>query len=340
MTAVKRPAQRTITVEEHFWTPELAQLAGMELVSPLGGLTDRQLRDLGAGRLALMDAAGIDLQIISHAAPAAQSLPAELGRRLAGDANDALAAAVLAHPDRFAGLATLPTSDPAAAAAELERCVRDLGFVGAMLNSTWATNGRFLDDQAFDVLLDRFEALDVPLYLHPSPPPADVRETFCTGLEELPAWLLASSGWLFHAEAGLHVLRLVLGGAFDRHPGLRVVAGHGGEMLPFMLARLDRVLSPEVTGLTRPISSYLLEHLWITTSGMFTVPPVICAIEVFGVERVLFSVDSPYSPDAAGRALLDALPLTPDDQALVAGGNAEALFGLPVAPPAPELVAE
>lgn len=319
---------RTVAVEEHFWTPALAELAGVEVVTPPGGWRDRKLRDVGAGRLADMDSAGIDVQVLSHTAPGAQHLPADQGVALAVRTNDALAETVRANPDRFAGFATLPTADPTRAADELERCVRDLGFVGAMVNSTLGTNGTFLDDPSFTPLLDRFESLNVPLYLHPAAPPADLRRNLYDGLPAVAGAFLATSAWGWHAEAGLHVLRLVCGGVFQRHPKLRVVVGHGGEMLPFMLDRIDRILTPEVTGLPQPPSAYLLRHLWITTSGLFTLPPLMCAIQVFGIDRVLFSVDYPYSPNIAGRAVLDMLPLSPADLAKVSSGNADALFGL------------
>lgn len=319
---------RTVALEGHFWIPELAAVAGMGLVTPAGSLGDLELRDLGGGRVAAMDAAGIDVQVLSHAAPGAQHLPPAPSRRLTRRANDVLAAAVQARPDRFAGFATLPLADPAAAADELERCVIDLGFVGAMVNSTFATTGRFLDDPAFGPVLDRVAQLGVPLYLHPSPPTDAVRATYGAGLPETSSWLLTSSAWGFHAETGLQVLRLVLAGVFERYPGLRVIVGHGGEMLPFMLDRIDRILTPAATGLAAPPSHYLLRHVWITTSGLFSRAPLMCALEVLGPERVLFSVDYPYSPNAAGRAALDALPLEETVRAQVAGGNAVALLGL------------
>ena len=140
--------------------------------------------------------------------------------------------------------------------------------------------------------------------------------------------VLATTAWGWHSEAGLHALRLVAGGVFDRHPRLRVIVGHCGEMLPFMLGRIDDVLPPSLTGLAAPPSEYFLRHVWVTTSGMFSVPPVLCSISVFGVDRVLFSVDYPFGANASGRALLDALPISPADKAKVAGLNAERLLRL------------
>ena len=320
---------RTIALEEHFWTAELAAAAGTgPLARPNGHELDAALRDLGKDRIADMDAAGIDLEVVSHAQPAAQGLPEADGVAAARRANDQLATAVARHPDRLAGFATLPTGSPAAAADELSRTVGELGFVGGLVNSTLGTDGAFLDDARFAPLLARFATLDVPLYLHPAPPPPSLRDMLCGGLPAPVAGVLATTAWGWHSEAGLHALRLVAGGVFDRHPGLRVIVGHCGEMLPFMLARIDDVLPPSLSGLAELPSAYFLRHVWVTTSGMFSLPPVLCSISVFGVDRVLFSVDYPFAANASGRALLDALPLAPADKAKVAGLNAERLLRL------------
>lgn len=320
---------RTIALEEHYWTPELAELSGAQwMVRAAGQRVDDELRDLGDLRLKQMDAAGIDLQIISHTAPAAQHLEPAEAVTCSREANDRLAAAVRAHPDRFAGFATLPTSDPAAAADELERTVTEHRFVGAMVHSTLGTNGVFLDDARFRPLLERTERLGVPLYLHPSEPPVGLSEILYQGLPQATATMLAIGAWGWHAEAGLHALRMVAAGVFDRHPGLRLILGHCGEMLPFMLARIDEVLRPERTGLAGPPSEYFLRKVWVTTSGLFTLPPVLCTVQVFGVDRVMFSVDYPYRANTSGRALLDQLPLSAADRDKIAGGNAERLFGV------------
>ncbi len=319
---------RTIALEEHFWLPELASPPGTGILALWGPQIDDQLRDLDKNRLAAMDAAGIDVQVISHVAPAAQSFTGAEGTGHARRANDFLAAAVTRYPDRFAGFATLPTADPAAAADELERAVGDLGFVGGLVNSTLGTNGAFLDDLRFEPLLDRFEKLGVPLYLHPSPPPEGLRDMLLGGLPQPVKARLATGAWGWHAECGLHVLRMVVTGVFDRHPGLRLIIGHCGEMLPFMLDRIDQMLPAKASGLPSEVSEYFLRNVWVTTSGMFSLPPVLCAVQVFGVDRVLFSVDYPFGPNAQGRALLDALPLSPADKARIAGGNAERLLGL------------
>lgn len=322
---------RTIALEEHYWTAEMAAPPGTGILARAGGQDlDARLRDLGDGRIADMDATGIDVQVVSHVQPGPQgNLPNGSAPALAVKLNDDLAAAVARHPGRLAGFAALPTASPEAAADELERCVRDLGFAGGLVNSTLSTDGAFLDDPRFDPLLARFEQLDVPLYLHPAPPPDSLRETLFGGLRPAVSAALATSTWGWHAEAGLHALRMVMAGVFDRHPGLKLIIGHCGEMIPFMLARIDDMMpAPSVTGLSGPPSEYFLRHVWVTTSGMFSLPPVMCAIQVFGTDRVLFSVDYPFGPNAAGRAMLDQLPVSPADKARIAGGNAEGLLRL------------
>jgi len=320
---------RTIALEEHFWTDELAAVPGTGVLARANGaVLDGLLRDVGAARIADMDASGIDMQVLSHVQPAAQAHRGAAGVEAARRANDYLAGVIASHPGRLAGFATLPTGSPSAAADELSRCVSSLGFAGGLVNSTIGLNGLFLDDPSFSPLLSRFETLDVPLYLHPAPPPAVVRSSFYDGLPAPAAAALATNAWGWHAEAGLHTLRLAASGALDRHPGLRVIIGHNGEMIPFMLARVDDMMPRALTGLDGEMSEYILRQVWVTTSGMFSLPPVLCALSVFGVDRVLFSVDYPFSPNRRGRQFLDALPLSPADRAKVAGGNAAALLGL------------
>jgi hypothetical protein len=332
--AIARPephdgAMRTIALEEHFWTDELAAAPGTgPLARPNGAELDRLLREVGAARLADMDAAGIDVQVLSHVQPAAQAIGGAEGAAAARRANDYLAAVTGPSGGRLAGFATLPTASPAEAADELARCVHELGFVGGLVNSTIGINAAFLDDPAFDVLLTRFERLDVPLYLHPAQPPAAVRTALYGGLTAPVAASLATNAWGWHAEAGLHTLRLAATGTLARHPELRVVIGHCGEMIPFMLDRVDDMMPPALTGLDDTMSGYLKRHVWVTTSGMFSLPPLQCALSAFGADRVLFSVDYPFSANSRGREFLDSLPLSPADLEKFAGGNAAALLRL------------
>lgn len=321
---------RTITIEDHFTTEAVAQAnaavatGAVRREFPPGVLA--KLRELGEPRIADLDAAGIDLQVISLQAPAVQLLDAATAVPLARETNDVLADAVRRRPDRLAGLATVPTSDPEAAAAELERCVRDLGFKGAFVGGL--CQGRFLDEQFFWPFLERAEALGVPIYLHPAPPPAQIAECYYGGLAPRVSAVLSTSGWGWHIETGLHALRLIVAGVFDRFPRLQVVIGHMGEAIPFMQWRIDTTLSQAVTGLQRSVSEYLRENVWVTTSGFFTLPPLLNLLLTVGVDRVIFSVDYPFASNEAGKAFLDSLELAQPDLEKIAHGNAERLLNV------------
>jgi hypothetical protein len=325
---------RTIALEEHFTVPDLSartsespsrEPAGQYMAEVAG-----KLLDLGDGRLADMDAAGIDLQVLSLSAiDWIDKADAATAGSLVRDSNDLLAEAVRRHPKRFAGFAALALQAPEKAALELERCVTKLGLVGAMLDGT--IGGFFLDDRRFEPVLATAERLSVPIYIHPAPPPASVREAYYQGLPESVAYSLSISGWGWHAEMGLHTLRLIVAGVFDRFPGLQIIIGHMGEFIPYCLARSDLQLSRASPHLKRRVSEYFRSNFHITTSGYFTLPPFLCALMVVGAERILFAVDYPYSPNTAGRRLLDEAPLSPADLELVAHGNAERLLRLETA---------
>jgi len=311
---------RVITLEEHYLTPEVNQIARRR------GHTPPALFDVGEDRLAAMDAAGIDVQVLSMAAPALQEVDPATSIPAAANANDQLAVLVAARPDRYAGFATLPTSDPKASAAELERSVRDLGMKGAMVHGP--TRGHFLDEQAYWPLLETAEALGAPLYLHPTYPPPAVFAAYYSGLDQPVANVLAAAGWGWHAETALHSLRLIMAGIFDRFPGLQVIIGHMGENLPFYLERADRKLGAVAGNLNRTVAEYFLTQFWITTSGFISVPPLQCALAVVGADRILFSVDYPFDDMTRSREFLDAAPLAPADREKIAHRNAERLLGL------------
>ncbi|MHB1555608.1 MAG: amidohydrolase family protein [Acidimicrobiales bacterium] len=312
---------RVIALEEHYTTSMLPVVGTMRRpdIGP-------KLEDLGAGRIADMDSAGIDLQVLSPSSPGTHLQSPADAIATARDANDQLADAVAAHPSRFAGFAVLPMPDPEAAAAELERCVTTLGFKGAMVHGHVA--GTFLDDPAFSPVFASAESLGVPVYLHPTPPTPAVFEAYFSNLPGHTGSALAGAAWGWHAETGLHALRLVLGGVFDRFPRLTVVIGHMGENIPFSLARADSVLSPMATHLKRRVAEYFYEHFYFTTSAYFTLPPFQCALSVFGIDRLLFSVDYPFSDNLEGRRFLDNVPLSPGDLEKLAHGNAEQLLDL------------
>lgn len=321
---------RTITIEEHFLSAAFREVMSRDesgrsrdaAVAPL----EEKLADLGEIRLKDMDAGGIDLQVISHTTSGVALVSGEEGIRRVRAANDQLAAAVAAHPDRFAGFALLPMTEPQAAVEELERAVRSLKFKGAMINGT--TKGRFLDDPAFFPLLERAVALNVPIYIHPAEPPAVVREAYYTGFEPAVGFSLATGGWGWHSETAIHALRLILAGIFDRLPSLQIIIGHMGEMIPFMLARIDDRLTPVARNLQRPVSDYFLRNFYITTSGFFTDPPLLLAMQVIGAERIIFSVDYPYSTNEQGRFFLEHAAISPADKEKISHLNAERLLKL------------
>jgi predicted TIM-barrel fold metal-dependent hydrolase len=323
---------KTIAIEEHFSMPATRDSTN----PPVGGSTGqymaevgKKLRDLGEGRLEDMDAAGIDMQVLSLSAVEGISRPdSSAAAALVRNSNDMLAEAIRRNPQRFAGFAALALQDPEGAAAELDRCVTKLGFVGAMIDGT--IDGQFLDNPRFEPVLAAAERLDVPLYLHPAPPPSRVFEAYYSGLPEAVAYSLSISGWGWHAEMGLHSLRLAVAGVFDRFPKLQIIIGHMGEFIPYCLARSDLQLTRAAPQLKRRVSEYFRTNFHITTSGYFTVPPLLCALMVFGATSILFAVDYPYSPNAAGRKFLDSAPLSQADLEMISHGNAEQLLKLPV----------
>jgi uncharacterized protein len=323
----------TITLEEHFVTESFlrATQKNNERFPPLLAELKTKLLNLGEGRIADMDKSGIDFQVLSLAAMSFDALDPETASSLAHDVNDELADAVRAYPERIGGFATLALKAPDTAAAELERCVTRLGFHGALVNGT--TGGLFLDDPRFLPVLEAAAHLGVPIYLHPAPPPQPVSETYYSGLSGDLGFFLSIAGWGWHAETGLHTLRLIVSGLFDRLPGLQLIIGHMGEGLPYALARSAGILSHAALQLRRPVADYFQSNIHCTTSGYFTVPPLRCALEVIGIDRLLFSVDYPYSPNTRGRTFLDSLAefLDAEDFEKLTYGNAAHLLGLDAA---------
>ncbi|MGE0627680.1 MAG: amidohydrolase family protein [Hyphomicrobiaceae bacterium] len=327
---------RVVALEEHFTVPSLVSRIPEEAkikrgFRPRTVLPGHKspldlLPDLGEERLSAMDAAGITVQVISMSAAGADLVDGQAGVDLAAALNDVLAGAVKKHPDRFAGFAHLPMRSPDACARELERAVKQLGFHGAMINGT--CEDKFLDDPRYDSLLAAAAALDVPIYIHPSLAPEAVRNTYYSNLPGSASTAIETAGWGWHSETAIHVLRLVLSGALDKHRNLKVVIGHMGEGLPVMLARIDDVSAPHVRHLSRTISQTILDQVWITTSGVFTQPPLVAALMTFGLDRIMFSVDYPYSSNMQGKAFLDQLAFSPADMAKFTHGTADKLLKL------------
>jgi predicted TIM-barrel fold metal-dependent hydrolase len=320
---------RTVTLEEHFVTESFLRATGAygKTAPPYLVELQSKLLDLGTGRIAAMDEASIDLQLLSLAAIGVDALDAVTSTSLFHDINDELAAAIRSHPNRLAGFATLALKDPATAATEFERCITQLGFHGALLDGT--TDGLFLDDPRFLPIFEAAAHLNVPIYLHPAPPPAPVQQAYFSGLPGELGHLLSIAGWGWHAETALHTLRLIVSGLFDRLPTLQLIIGHMGEGLPYALARSSGVLS-QAAHLRQPVADYFKSNIHLTTSGYFTQPPLKCAIDVVGIDRLMFSVDYPFSPNTRGRAFLNNLQqtLTEEDLAKLTHRNAEQLLKL------------
>ena len=238
---------RTITLEEHFISPGFLAGPGKEFTARLrnsgawGAGICEQLQELGDKRIADMDAAGIDMQVLSLNSPGVEQAEVAEQIAIARESNDFLAEAVKKYPKRFAGFAALPIAAPDQAAEELERRVRQQGFKGTLINGH--TRGRYLDDKFFWPILERAEALNVPIYLHPTVPPKAVVEASFGGFSPPVSAMFAGAGWGWHIETAVHLIRMILGGVFDRYPKLQVVIGHLGEGIPFMLPRLQQELS-------------------------------------------------------------------------------------------------
>jgi predicted TIM-barrel fold metal-dependent hydrolase len=329
---------RIVALEEHYTVPRIVAGIAPDAIAHRGfpgpdavwaqTIKRNELADLGPARLADMDANGITVQVLSVAGPGADLVPGQPGIDLARAYNDALAEACARHPTSYRGFAHLPMLAPDAAADELERTAKQLGFHGALVNG--ATDGRFLDDPAFEPILARAEQLDLPIYLHPGIPTQPVRGAYYDNLPGNFSFTLALSAWGWHADTAIHVLRLALSGALDRHPNLKIVIGHMGEALPFMLDRIDETTAAEAnTHLKRSVRQTIVDQVWITTSGFFTMVPFMAALMTFGVDRIMFSVDYPFASNARARAFLDALPVSPADRAKIAHGNADRLLRLP-----------
>ncbi len=288
----------------------------MSAIAPLAA-------DIGSGRIADMDLNGIDMQILSHS-NMPQLAPLDRAVDLTRAANDRLAEAVHAHPTRFGGFATLPWQQPEAAAEELGRAVTELGLKGALITGRPGTT--FLDDERYRPILAKLDELRVPLYLHPGPPLPQVRDPYYGGLDKEVSARLSLFGWGWHNEAGVHLIRLILSGTFERYRNLQIISGHWGEMVPFYLQRMDDAMPRKVTGLSRTIAETFKAHVYVTPSGMLDLPHFKFIYEVIGVDRILYSVDYPFLTNTGARRFLETLPISQEDKSKIGHRNAESLL--------------
>ena len=286
-----------------------------------------RIQDLGEQRIRDMDATGIDVQILSLSCPGVQIFAADEGCALARASNDELAEAIRKYPTRFAGLAAIAPQNPAEAARELARGVQQLGLKGAIVNSH--TQDEYLDQPKFWEIFEAAEALDVPIYLHPNTPSRHMIAPFLeSGLD--------GAIFGFAAETGLHLLRIITAGVFDRFPKLQVIVGHLGEALPFWQFRIDFMHQRAVAGrryeqlrpLRRKPSEYLRENVYITSSGMAWEPALLFVHAVQGADRLMYAMDYPYQFVPEEVAVTDRLPISDEDKRKFYQLNAERVFKL------------
>lgn len=322
-TSIPTMVPPLITLEEHFFSATVFDNLDSkyaEQFKHIPGLSDK-LRDLGDIRLRYMDEGKVSLQIISHA-------PGSITVSQCREANDQLAAAVTENKSRFAGFAVLPVAQPEECAIELTRCVKELGFVGALIDNN--SGGKYYDGEDYYALFEAAEKLDVPIYLHPTWPSDEMNQQLYTGnFTDGAARSLGASGFGWHSDVALHVLRLFAAGLFDRFPKLKIIIGHMGEMLPFMLERI-MVLSKRWGNIKRPFKEVWDDNIWITTSGVWSLNPLATILRNTKIDHILYSVDYPFEKNENGLAWIEELEksgmVTKEQLDAIAYKNAEQLL--------------
>ena len=312
-----------IALEEHYWDKELVGTyhGGDDIRSPE---LEKRIYDLGELRLKEMDEAGVDYQIISHGASSAQNLPDNIALEMTKRVNDRLHAAIKPHAKRLGAFAAVPTHNGKAGADELERCVSELGFHGAMLHGL--ANGVFLDDKRFWPIYERAEKLDVPVYFHPAAPQKVVADKYYMDYAQVAPAIL-SAGWGFTVEAATTAIRLVLSGVCDKYPNVKFMLGHLGEGIPFLIARMDEALS---RGSKVKFRETFSRHFSVTTSGFFSNPALLCTMQEIGIDRIMFSIDWPFVKNTTGTDWLKTVPLCEEDKIKLMSGNAKRLLNLKI----------
>lgn len=285
---------------------------------PLGDTLLNKLLETGEERLKDMDAAGIDLQVLSLTTPGVEQFDPAFGSELARKINDDLSEVIHRHPDRFIGFAALAPKDPEAAALELERAVKDLGFKGWKTHANYG--GTYLDDSAYWPILAKAEELNAPIYLHPTVPNSPPMRKY--------GFALAGAPFGFGIEASICMMRLIYSGVFDKYPGLKIILGHLGEGLPFLLQRIDFAyvrpwFDPDARpDLKRKPSDYLKDNVYATTSGNYLPAAFMCTYETMGIDRILLATDYPYEDSKECMQFLEGLPLTQGEKEKIYSLNA------------------
>ncbi len=315
---------KKIALEEHFLSPGLIDYwrpTMTEVPPDVAQSFFRNLTDFDEMRLQSMDRAGIARSVLSVAGPGVQvERDAAVATRKARESNDFLAAEIQKRPDRYSGFAHLAMQDASAAADELERCIRELKFCGAMINGH--TRGQYLDAAELYPFWERADALGAVIYVHPADPVA--QPSVLSGYKVLmrPMW-----GWGF--ETGSHALRLIVGGHFDRFPRSKLMLGHLGETLPFLLWRFDSRARFHGFKLKKAPSEYIRENVVVATSGMCSAEPLNCTLAALGNDRVMFAADHPFEAAEEAGEFLDHVPLAEPVREAIAYQNAARFFGLP-----------
>ena len=320
-----------IALEEHFAIPDTLQDSAGFLADSVWAELSARLLDIHEKRLRLMDEYGIEMMLLSLNAPAVQAIPdPKKANEMAVKANDWLAGQVAKRPDRFQGLAALPMQDPDMAIRELQRCVKDLGFVGSLVNGFSQINDPnvavYYDLKQYWPFWAENEKLDVPFYLHPrNPLPADAK------IYDGHPWLLGPT-WAFGQETAVHSLRLMASGLFDQHPNLKIVLGHMGEGLPYSMWRVDNrngwVKEPPRYPAKKKLGEYFQNNFWLTTSGNFRTQTLIDAILEIGADRILFSTDWPFENIDHAAIWFDVASISEADRIKIGRTNTEKLFKL------------
>lgn len=331
---------KIITVEEHFMVKEINDRFN-QIIKPrdefdknqLGFVSmfvDRgQITDLDEQRIRFMDENGVDAQIIGYGNNSPMHISKEDGAvELCRLANDTLAAACNKYPSRFYGYATLPVDDVEASVKELERCVKELGFAGAMFNGSF--NGHFLDEEKFYPIFRKVSELHIPVYLHPTEVTKELRDYYYSGSwNERTTNVFSGFGIGWHYDTAMHLMRFILSGIFDRLPDLKMIVGHWGELLPFYFDRMDEHLSPQVTGLKHNIKYYFENHIYTNPSGIWSKDDFDFVLKSFPVEHILWAQDYCYGVnDIRVKTFLEEYPIKDETRELIAHGNAEKLFCL------------
>lgn len=288
---------------------------------------DNNLLEVGEKRLGYMGRSGVDVQVIGYGNNSPMNLDAADAVPLCIQANDELAALIAKNPTRFYGFATLPVADAKAAADELSRCVNGLGFKGAILNGTF--QGRFFDEPVFYPIFEAAAALGVPVYFHPGEVEEKVAGYYYSGnWTERVASTLANQGYGWHVDSGIHVIRMILSGIFDKLPNLTLINGHWGELVPYFLERIDSQLPPDLTGLGRTFSEYYKGHIYVTPSGMLYDAPLQLCVSELGADRIMWACDYPYIRPENARHYLENAPVSDQDKEKIGYLNAEKLLKL------------